>query len=200
MLEELKKLVDKLTGDEKSKALAEIKRLEKLSLVSKPKDLDALFKDKEFAGFENQFDSKVGTTRTKWESDQKEKEEKLKEAAKPETKTEQSETEKALSAKLDELTKSIASLATSKNVDDLKVYAAEKVKDLPKEFQGLINVTEHTTQAEIDKQVEQITTAHGEIIKNIDQTPNQGTITGPTDVEFETQLEDFGKQIEETTK
>ncbi len=200
MLEELKKLVDKLTGDEKSKVQAEIKRLEGLGLISRPKDLDTLLADKEFADFKSQSDKREGELRTKWDDDQEKKEDELKAANKPETKTEMSETEKLLTEQLKAIRESIAGLTSSKKVSDLKVYTEEKAKTLPKEFQGLINVTEHSTQEAIDKQIDQITTAHTEMIKTIDQSPTRGKITGPTDVEFNDRLSDFGDNIESQKK
>lgn len=154
----------------KSQFEAEIKKLEEAKLITMPKSLDELLKDEKFADFKRDYDSSLGKYRTTWE---KELEEKSKKAAPPAPGTEPKpdEFQAKVMEMFDNLQKNLNALQQKNTIDSLSTYAKEKAKDLPAEFQQLIHITDGMTQADIDKQVNLLTTAKAKVIESIDGAP-----------------------------
>ena len=192
MFKNLEGLVNNPTGDNKSEILAEIKRLNDLGLISKPKDLDSLLTDEKFADLKKQFDSKVGSTRTKWEQEQKDKEEAAKLAAAgtpPKTGGEPSEFERSTLSAFEAITKKLESLEKAKTTDSLKTYAAAKMKDLPETLKPFINITDGMNEEQIDAQIKTLTDLRAADLKAIDESPHVSSSVKVVDSEIDAFLE-----------
>ena len=206
MLEELKKLVTKLSGEDKSKVLAEIERLEKLNPISRPTNLDEFLKDKESADLKSQYDSRIGSHRTTWEKEtaekaaekktKKELEDKLKDPEKKEG-LKLEDIQSLLDNSLKGVNDKIELLSSSKQIEDLKVYASDKVKDLPENLQKMISVTEHTTKEMIDEQFANASTVHESYMKNVNDQPTMGADGKVSDSALDKVLDEFGEDIKQ---
>lgn len=198
MFTKLQELVNKLPKEQQSEFLAEMGNLVQKGLIEKPKSLEELFKNEEFADLKKQQDALLGSYRTKWE---KEELEKLKTPTPPDpNKKEPDEFQSKMFKMFEDLNKEITGLKTTKQIENLKNYSLEKTKDLPKEFQTIIqtNIRDGMTESEVDKQVELFKAAQANMMKKIDETPTMGGIKPQTDAEFDSFLTDKSKELEPT--
>lgn len=181
MLEALKKEASQLPeGEAKTKLLTEIEKLEKANLISRPTSLADFLNAEESADLKNQQASILSAYRVKWEKELAEKKQKEEDEKTPKTNDEKfAEIISGVTKTLKELSEKVSTIETGKKISSLSDYAKEKAKDLPKEFSSLIQVGETTTEADIDKQIELLTTAHQNVLKSIDNTPGGGKTKTP---------------------
>lgn len=200
MFKIMAELVNKITDEkQKSEFLAELKKLEESDLITMPKTLDELFNNDKFSDLKVQYTKNVGGLRNKWDEEQKEKG--LKEDVEKLDGKEQNEELKKLlklmtgmNAKFEKMDADILGLRGEKKIDSLKGYADEKLKDIPKEFHNFIHISENTTEADIDKNVNLLITARENDLKKVNGQPIIGVEeTSGTDAD----VDDFLKTKKE---
>lgn len=178
MYEILNGLVNKMSDKtQKSEFLAELKKLEESNLIAMPTNLDDMFKDEKFTDLKSQYDKNVGGLRTKWDEEMKKS--KLEADVEKTTETNDTATDKLLKQILEmtnenfkKINIDISGLRGERQIDALKSYAKDKLKDLPKSSIDLITFNEQLTFSDIDKNIELLTKYQEENLKNIDGTPN----------------------------
>jgi len=197
MFEELLKLVNSLPDDKKSEFIKAIGQLQSQGLTVLPKNLDDLLKDEKFADLAKQvtskIDSEVGKNRTKWEKEVSDKKE-------PENKEEGKETKmspefEAMLKEFKEIKDGMLSLQNQSKVKNLNAYLDEKTKGYPEQMKALIDISENTTQEQIDQKIEALNKVFEISLNKDDQTPILGQEGKITDVEFDKTLKEFGDSI-----